>query len=68
MKPDSNPIRFSRIGDVLRRYGKRRSTLYDEIKRGAFPAPIRIGPRQSAWREDDLVAWERSVLENGGSQ
>ena len=59
----ANDVRLSRIRDVLRRYGKKRSTLYAEIQRGEFPPPVKIGVRQSAWREADLSEWEKSLVE-----
>ena len=64
----SSPPRFCRIGEVLRRYAKKRSTLYAEVQRGEFPAPIRIGTRQSAWRESDLVEWETSLAAKTAGQ
>lgn len=29
--------------------GKKRTQIYDEVSRGLFPPPIKIGPRASAW-------------------
>jgi len=57
----SSDMRLSRIGQVMRRFGKKRSTLYAEVQRGQFPAPVRIGPRQSAWKEEDLLSWEKTL-------
>lgn len=34
-----------------------RSTLYKWIGEGKFPAPIKLSPRVSAWRESDVVAF-----------
>jgi prophage regulatory protein len=33
------------------------STLYLKISQGAFPAPVKIGPRAVAWRASDIAAW-----------
>lgn len=35
---------------------KANSTLYDMIRRGEFPAPIKLG-RSSAWRESEVRQW-----------
>lgn len=43
----------------LRRHlgGVSHSWVYDEIKRGCFPAPIRLGKKAVAWRRADVDAW-----------
>ncbi len=33
-----------------------RSTIYDQVARGTFPHPKKVGKR-SLWRESDLQAW-----------
>jgi len=32
------------------------ATIYDWMKKGLFPRPVRIGARMVAWDEDDLDA------------
>lgn len=34
-----------------------RSSIYDGIKKGTFPAPISIGIRAVAWLESDIEMW-----------
>jgi len=33
-----------------------RSTIYDQVEKGKFPRPRKVGKR-SLWRESDLQAW-----------
>ena len=33
------------------------STLYDWMKRGEFPQPVKLGTRLVAWRQSDVTAW-----------
>lgn len=40
--------------------GLSRSTLYQMIAEGRFPAPVRLGSRAVGWREADLKAWLES--------
>lgn len=40
--------------------GLSRSTIYDWMKRGTFPQPVKLGARAVAWRESDIVAWLES--------
>ena len=58
-----------RIDDVLQRVGVSRSSWMDWVKKGAAPAPIRLGPAGHlvAWRASDLQRWmdeqaQRSVM------
>lgn len=53
--------RLLRISEVLEVTGLRRSTLYSQIRRGEFPAPVKIGPRASAWRLDEVQDWIESL-------
>lgn len=43
--------------EVESRTGLSRSTIYDWMKRGDFPQPVKLGVRLVAWRESDVVAW-----------
>ena len=35
-----------------------RSTFWRLVKRGDFPQPVKIGKRITAWRNEDITAWE----------
>lgn len=43
--------------EVEARTGLSRSTLYDWMKRGQFPQPVKLGSRLVAWRESHVTAW-----------
>ena len=45
-----------RIDEVLRRVPVSRASLYEGIKLGIYPRPVRIGKRTVAWRERDIAA------------
>jgi prophage regulatory protein len=53
-------IKLLRRPEVEARCGIGRSTIYDWIKRGDFPQPVKLGSRTVAWRESDVVAWLES--------
>ena len=42
---------------VQQRTGLSRSTLYQYIKDGAFPASVQLGPRAVGWLESDISDW-----------
>jgi len=52
-----------RIPEVVKATGLPRSTLYWKIQRGEFPAPIKLGQRASGWLETEVLAWQRSRIE-----
>jgi len=50
--------RFIRIATVTDLTGIPRSSVYDLIKRGLFPAQLSLGGGKSvAWLESDVIAW-----------
>lgn len=51
------PGRVLRIREVCERTGRSRTMVYDDVKAGRFPAPIKIGLRAIAWREGDIDHW-----------
>lgn len=50
---------------VLVRTGFSRSTLYNRIKAGDFPAPVPLGngARAVGWLESDVDAWLESQIQ-----
>nr|WP_082919576.1 AlpA family phage regulatory protein [Sphingobium sp. EP60837] len=48
---------FLRLPDVMRRTGLKRSTLYNKIAAGTFPAQIHISWNCAGWREEEVDAW-----------
>ena len=47
-------IRRPEVDDLVK---LSRSTIYLMIKRGEFPAPVRLGRRAVAWRVSDIENW-----------
>lgn len=50
-------IRMSRLPDHV---GLGRSTIYEMIKAGDFPAPVSLGARAVGWLSDEVDAWIES--------
>ena len=46
--------RILRLPEVLHARGKSRSGHYDDIRHGLYTPPIKIGPRASAWPDDEV--------------
>jgi|SRR6056297_2277147 len=63
----SEPTRLLRRPEVEARTGLSRSTLYDWMKRGEFPQPVKLGERLVAWRDSDIAAWLESRETRGAA-
>lgn len=48
---------FLRLPEVLARTGLARSTVYELVAAGKFPAPVRLGPRRVGWAESEIEKW-----------
>ena len=42
---------------VLALIGIGNTSLYEAIKRGDFPAPVKLGVRAVGWRRSDIESW-----------
>lgn len=42
---------------VLMIVGMKGTWLHESIKRGDFPAPVKLGVRAVGWRRSDVEAW-----------
>jgi predicted DNA-binding transcriptional regulator AlpA len=54
-------VGFVRLPQILAVYPVGRSTWWAGVKAGRFPRPVKLGPRISAWRVEDI----RGLLANG---
>jgi predicted DNA-binding transcriptional regulator AlpA len=45
---------FVRISQILAVYPIGRSTWWAGVKSGRFPRPVKLGPRTTAWRVEDI--------------
>jgi prophage regulatory protein len=34
-----------------------RSSIYEGVRKGTFPAPIKLGPRSVGWLQSEVEAW-----------
>lgn len=73
MKPDQDSLqaqvapdelRLIKLPEVLAICGKSRSSVYDAIRNGAFPAPVKVGGRSSAWVKSEILQWARACIDS----
>lgn len=55
-----NPERLLRRHEVEGLIGLKRSKLYQMIREGLFPAPVKLTDRAVAWRASEVSAWIKS--------
>lgn len=48
---------------VESRIGLSRSTLYERIRAGTFPAPVSLGGKAVGWIESEVDAWLTTQIE-----
>ena len=48
---------FIRLPTVLSLIPISKSSLYAGIKKGTYPAPVKLSERTSAWRVEDILAF-----------
>jgi predicted DNA-binding transcriptional regulator AlpA len=47
---------FIRLPQVLHVLAIGKSSFWEGVKTGRFPPPVKLGPRTSAWRVEDIRA------------
>ena len=52
--------RLMKLTEVLRVCAISRSALYEMVAHGEFPAPVKVGIRAVAWRQDAVLEWIES--------
>lgn len=55
-------MKFMKLPDVIERTGLSRSTIYLLMKKGDFPAQIKLGGKSVAWLEDDIRQWQAKIV------
>lgn len=45
---------FVRLPEVLKVFPVSKSTWWQGVKDGRFPKPVKLGPKITAWRVDDI--------------
>jgi prophage regulatory protein len=60
-------IKILRRKEVTARTGMARSTIYDHMRRGDFPSPIKLGAKIVGWLDSEVEAWLcQQVLKSRG--
>ncbi len=52
-----------RLPQVLKRTGLAKSSLYEKISKGEFPAPVKLGSRASGWLEHEVEEHNQALID-----
>jgi len=55
--------RILRLRTVEEKTGLKKSSIYERIKGGNFPKPIRLGPRAVGWLESEIDDWIAACIQ-----
>lgn len=53
------------LEEVIKRTSLQRTTIYELMKRGLFPAQVKIG-KASRWVDDEISGWIEQLRSNRG--
>lgn len=62
----TQPERLLRLPDVEALVGLRKSSIYDAMKRGEFPAAVKLSRRAVCWPASSIDAWITERIKAGG--
>jgi predicted DNA-binding transcriptional regulator AlpA len=61
--PELPQTGFLRLPQVLRLIPVGKSTWWNGVKTGRYPKPIKLGPRTTAWRAEDIQSLIHEIKE-----
>lgn len=57
---------FLRLPEILKLYPVSKSTWWAGVKSGRYPKPVKLGPKMTAWRTEDIYALIEATNQYGG--
>ena len=58
---------FLRLREVLELIPVSKSSIWAMVKDGRFPKPVKLSPRVTCWREEDIQNYIASRSNDGGN-
>jgi prophage regulatory protein len=55
-------VKLIKLKEVLAICGKSRSSIYEAIKKGEFPPPIKLHGRSCAWIKSEILQWVEACI------
>ena len=57
--------RLLRLPDVIEKVGLGKSSIYDGVRQGTFPAPVKLSRRAVCWPASAVDAWIADRIKGG---
>lgn len=64
---DAQPERLLRLNEVEMMVGLRKSSIYDLMRRGEFPAAVKLSRRAVCWSSSAIDRWISERIAAGGA-
>lgn len=58
----SDEVKFLRLKALTKRIQASGNTIWRWTRQGKFPKPIKLGPKTTGWRLDQVETWERDPM------
>ena len=55
--------KFLKLPEVRARSAKSRSSIYQGVKDGTFPKPVKLGPRAVGWIESEIEDYLQACID-----
>ena len=62
------PEKLLRLPDVEAAVGLRKSAIYDGMRNGTFPQPVKLSRRAVCWPESRIQEWIADRIRQGGAK
>lgn len=62
----AQPERLLRLPEVESLVGLRKSSIYEGVKLGTFPAPVKLSRRAVCWPASSIESWITARIKAGG--
>lgn len=59
--------RFLRLPDVTSKVGLGKSSIYEKVRQGTFPAPVKLSRRAVCWPSSTVDAWMADRMKDSAS-
>ena len=58
-------MKLLKIEEVIEKTTLGKSSIFDYVKKGKFPRPVKVGERAVAWKDDEIDEWISNLPRNG---
>ena len=64
-QPSTPTFGFLRLPQVLKIFPISKSAWWEGCRTGRYPKPVKLGPRTTVWRAEDIAAFVQSLGNQG---